>query len=247
MRKKHIGNVNIFDIVITFIPYKLMKKKLLFFYLLLLSFPSMAKDGYQGIIVDASDNPMKGIRVNIVGLFKYRKTNANGIFTFNKVFENDTLMVYYNDKKAVKIPIDPVHSPKITLYDQYASCATSVDTTKYLYQPVTKKAYNNDIITERQIKERTPKDLVEILRGNIAGLRIIQDGGIAKASLRNSTSFELNTEPLFIIDHSEYETLEAANNSVSPEDIKEITVIKDGNGYGMKGANGVIIITTKNN
>ena len=78
-----------------------MKKKLLVFYLLLLSFTSMAKEGYQGIIVDASDNPMKGIRVNIVGLFKYRKTNANGIFRFNKVFVNDTLMVYYNDKKAV--------------------------------------------------------------------------------------------------------------------------------------------------
>ena len=87
--------------------------------------------------------------------------------------------------------------------------------------------------------------MVELLRGNVAGLRIYEEGGTAKASLRNSTSFELSTEPLFIIDQTEYETLETANNSISIEDIKEVRIIKDGSGYGMKGANGVIMIKTK--
>lgn len=188
---------------------------------------------------------MKGIRVNIVGLFKCSKTNSNGIFKFKKVFEGDTMMVYCDEKNVVKIPVMVNHSPRITINKRCATCFVGKDTLVFSFQQAPKMGFDSNVITQRQIKERAPKDLVELLRGNVAGLRIYEDGGTSKASLRNSSSFELSTEPLFIIDKAEYETLDSANSSVSVEDIKEVIIKKDGGGYGMKGANGVIIIVTK--
>ena len=114
-----------------------------------------------------------------------------------------------------------------------------------MYQPAPKITYSSNIITQRQIIEYAPNSLIELLRGKIAGLQIQQMDGTAKASIRGVSSMSLNTEPLFIIGGTQYETLESANNAVSVEDIKEVEVKKDGSEYGMKGANGVIIIRIK--
>ena len=222
-----------------------MKKILFLLLIICFSFNCTAKDGLQGVVVDTSNKPLKGIRVNSAGLFKYTKTNANGIFKFKRVFEGDTLMVFSNDKTIAKIPVRVETSPIIILDKDHATCIQGKDTLTCLYEPAPERTFDSSVITQRQITERAPKDLVELLRGNVAGLRIYEEGGTAKASLRNSTSFELSTEPLFIIDQTEYETLETANNSISIEDIKEVRIIKDGSGYGMKGANGVIMIKTK--
>ena len=81
--------------------------------------------------------------------------------------------------------------------------------------------------------------------GNIAGLQINYSNGQMKASIRGSSSFALSTEPLFIVGGTEYNSLEEANNAVSVEDIREVEIKKDGSEYGMKGANGVIIIRIK--
>lgn len=222
-----------------------MRRLYILLFILYLPLSSIAKDRFQGIILDGSGKPLKGIRVNIVGLFKYTKTNANGIFKFKNIIEGDTLMVYPSEKRIVKIPVITNLSPIITLDNEYSICAVGKDTLICPYQEAQVMHFDSNIITQRQIKERAPKDLIELLRGNVAGLRIYDDGGTPKASLRASSSFELSTEPLFIIDHSEYESLEAVNGAVSVEDIKEVIIKKDGAGYGMKGANGVIIIVTK--
>lgn len=224
-----------------------MRKVFTLFLLISLSLSTYAKDGFQGSIKGANNKPLKGIRINIIGLFKYTKTNSNGIFKFKKVLDNDSIMVFCDDKTVIKVPVRSDKYPQITLEKNYATCISGKDTLICSYQPAPIKTFDNSIITQRQIRERAPKDLIDLLRGSAAGLRIYEEGGSSKASLRYSSSFELSTEPLFIIDKTEYETLEAANNSISIEDIEEVRIIKDGGGYGMKGANGVIIIKTHGN
>ena len=63
-----------------------------------------------------------------------------------------------------------------------------------------------------------------------------------QGSSRGSSSFALSTEPLFIVGGTEYNSLEEANNAVSVEDIREVEIKKDGSEYGMKGANGAIVV-----
>ena len=108
-----------------------------------------------------------------------------------------------------------------------------------------RKYRTKPIITYERIRQLDVNNLIDLLRGNIAGLQINYSNGQMKASIRGSSSFALSTEPLFIVGGTEYNSLEEANNAVSVEDIREVEIKKDGSEYGMKGANGVIIIRIK--
>ena len=114
-----------------------------------------------------------------------------------------------------------------------------------MYQLTPKTTYSSSIITLRQIQDYSPSNLIELLRGRIPGLQIQEMNGTSKASIRGVSSMSLNTEPLFIIGGTQYDSLESANNAISIDNIREVEVKKDGSEYGMKGANGIIIIRTK--
>ena len=201
-----------------------------------------AQDNVEGVISDASGKPVKGIKIRLNGLFKTSKTNSKGVFRLKRILEGDTLLIYPTEEQIVRIPIKPDMSLSLQLGDHSLSCRYGTNTVTYMFQQAPKINYSNNIITRRQIIEFEPNNLIELLRGRIAGLQIQEMGVTAKASIRGVSSMSLNTEPLFIIGGTQYETLEAANNAISIEDIMEVEVKKDGSEYGMKGANGVIII-----
>ena len=201
-----------------------------------------AQGNVEGVISDASGKPVKGIKIRLNGLFKTSKTNSKGVFRLKRILEGDTLLIYPTEEQIVRIPIKPDMSLFLQLGDHSLSCRYGTNTVTYMFQQAPKVNYSNNIITRRQIIEFAPNNLIELLRGRIAGLQIQEMGGTAKASIRGVSPMSLNTEPLFIIGGTQYETLEAANNAISIEDIMEVEVKKDGSEYGMKGANGVIII-----
>lgn len=201
-----------------------------------------AQGNVEGVISDTSGKPVKGIKIRLNGLFKTSKTNSKGVFRLKRILEGDTLLIYPTEEQIVRIPIKPDMSLFLQLGDHSLSCRYGTNTVTYMFQQAPKVNYSNNIITRRQIIEFAPNNLIELLRGRIAGLQIQEMGGTAKASIRGVSSMSLNTEPLFIIGGTQYETLEAANNAISIEDIMEVEVKKDGSEYGMKGANGVIII-----
>jgi TonB-dependent SusC/RagA subfamily outer membrane receptor len=65
-----------------------------------------------------------------------------------------------------------------------------------------------------------------------------------KITIRGGSSFDLDNEPLFVVDGTLYESSSEVDGVVSINDIDKVEIQKDGAAYGMKGANGVIIITT---
>lgn len=205
----------------------------------------VAQDEVTGVVFDVSGKPVKNVKMRLTGLIKSNKTNSKGAFHLRKILKNDTLMVYPTDDLVAKIPLRPNTFLSLQLNKHFVRCTCDSSTISYMYQPAPKITYSSNIITQRQIIEYAPNSLIELLRGKIAGLQIQQMDGTAKASIRGVSSMSLNTEPLFIIGGTQYETLESANNAVSVEDIKEVEVKKDGSEYGMKGANGVIIIRIK--
>lgn len=204
-----------------------------------------AQNGVEGIITDTSGKPAKGIQLRLNGLFKTSKTNAKGSFRIKRIRERDTLLIYPAEKQIVKIPVKRGTSLFLQMNGNSLTCKCDTNTITYMYQPAPPINYSSNLIRRRQIIEFAPNNLIELLRGRIAGLQIHEMDGISKASIRGVSSLSLNTEPLFIVGSTQYETLESANNAVSIEDIIEVEVKKDGTEYGMKGANGVIIIRMK--
>ena len=83
----------------------------------------------------------------------------------------------------------------------------------------------------------------EYLMGRVPGLSVTKQGGGYKYTIRGINSINLSTDPLFIVDGVETMSIDYLN----PRDIQSVEVIKDGSAsiYGSRGANGVILITTK--
>lgn len=91
------------------------------------------------------------------------------------------------------------------------------------------------------------QDAAQLIRGKVAGLSVITPSGdptaLAQISLRGNATINASSEPLILIDG-----VPGALNTVAPEDIESIDVLKDGSAaaiYGTRGTNGVILITTR--
>lgn len=86
-------------------------------------------------------------------------------------------------------------------------------------------------------------NIADYLMGRVPGLSVTKQRGGYKYTIRGINSINLSTDPLFIVDGVETMSIDYLN----PRDIQSVEVIKDGSAsiYGSRGANGVILITTK--
>lgn len=105
----------------------------------------------------------------------------------------------------------------------------------------------SSVKSDRFVKSPTP-DAAQLIRGQVAGLSIVSPGGdptsTSQVSLRGITTLKSGGSPLILVDG-----IPGDLNTVSPDDIQQIDVLKDGSAaaiYGTRGTNGVILITTKN-
>lgn len=105
-------------------------------------------------------------------------------------------------------------------------------------------------VTAEEI-ERTPNESIEkYLMGRFPGVWVTQtpDGGIA-VRIRGATTVHGNTEPLYVVDGIQFQPgPEGSLTGINPSDIESIQVLKDAAStamYGVRGANGVIVIKTK--
>lgn len=103
-------------------------------------------------------------------------------------------------------------------------------------------------VNEKQIKERQPVTLMDALQGQAAGVLVTNDNGDPAGQgtiqIRGASTVNSGNGPLYVIDG----IISENGNFVNPNDIETIEVLKDASStaiYGARGANGVILITTK--
>jgi TonB-dependent SusC/RagA subfamily outer membrane receptor len=105
-------------------------------------------------------------------------------------------------------------------------------------------------VTSEDIQRNPGQPIEKVLQGRFPGVEVTRtpDGGIA-VRIRGATSFSGSTEPLYIVDGIAIQAGPGgALTGINPNDIESIRVLKDAADtamYGMRGANGVIVIKTK--
>lgn len=110
-------------------------------------------------------------------------------------------------------------------------------------------AHHADTVSAEEIRRRSGQPIEEILEGRISGVSVFQnaDGSLA-VRIRGVTSFFGNNEPLYVLDGIPIQGGPGgALRGISPYDIQSIRVLKNAEDtalYGVRGANGVILITT---
>lgn len=94
------------------------------------------------------------------------------------------------------------------------------------------------------------RNIEELLAGRVAGVQVVQlPGGGISVRIRGATSFNASTEPLYVVDGMPVQVdRDRGIDWLSPADLLRIEILKDASTtsmYGVRGANGVVLITTR--
>ena len=216
--------------------------------LLCLTLPFQAwaqKQSVTGVITEENGDPVIGATVLEKGTTNGVSTDLDGKFTLN-VNPKGTLVVSYVGFATQEIAVKGRSVINLTLKED----TQFLDELVVVGYGMMKKSDMTGAISSvngDDLAKRTTTNPAEALQGKIAGVNIMKAGGNAGAGIqvkiRGVKTFGDN-EPLYIIDGFPGDI-----NSVNPQDIDSMEVLKDGAAaaiYGSVAANGVIIITTKN-
>lgn len=232
-----------------------MKPIFLFFFILMAASASIKaqekmKTIYGAVTDDATHQPLAGVSI----IDKYSKkatmSDANGNFKIKVPVANPnaTLIFHYVGyfSKTVQTGVEDTIHVFLSEND-----ATLSDVVTIGYTTVRKKDLTGAVssISAKDLKDIPLNSAAEALTGKLAGVQVTTTEGAPGSDVlikvRGNGSITQDASPLYIIDGVEVEDGLAG---ISPQDIESIDVLKDASStsiYGARGANGVIIVTTK--
>ncbi|MFV8325360.1 SusC/RagA family TonB-linked outer membrane protein [Flavobacterium sp. ZS1P14] len=216
-----------------------------------------------GVISDASKFPIPGVNVLIKGTQKGVSTDFDGKYSIS-VPSGATLVFSYIGFKAKEQKVGEASSYNITLESE---SATLDEVVVVGYGVKKKKDLTGSIVSvgAEEIASRPVTNAVQAMQGKAAGVDISSNerpGQVGSITIRGARSISASNSPLYVVDgiplNSRLITDSAGKISVdansggidflNPNDIETIDVLKDASAtaiYGSRGANGVIIVTTK--
>lgn len=194
---------------------------------------------FNGVVADLLGQPLKGARVWVVDPNYYTTTDKKGKFGLTNVRPTDTLHVKYK-KQLYLIPVDTMKSVRVRLGDELKFDVQQDEELVNTGFGFVKRreSCNSSTGISGEVLVRTGRtDVLEALQGLVPGLTITN----GKAIIRGIATINGSPDPLFLVDGVEVESLSFVNVYV----VDRVEVLKDANMYGVKGANGAILVTTK--
>ncbi|TAJ15350.1 TonB-dependent receptor [Marinilabiliaceae bacterium JC017] len=208
-----------------------------------------------GTVTDAGDGaPIPGVSVFVKGTTVGTVTRPDGVYTLAVPSEATTLVFSFVGMKAQEIAIEGKATIDVVLQSDAVDVAEVV-VTGYSTRKKDVIASAMSTITTEEMKDMVPSTTIDnMLQGKAAGVDATalngKPGNTATVKIRGAVS--LNTkggdraQPLYVIDGVFLS--EEDLNALNPNDIESMSVLKDAAGasiYGSRGANGVVVITTK--
>ena len=228
-----------------------MRKKMMMFLSCLLIGVGVATAQTQkvaGTVTSDDDGlPIIGASVMVQGTSMGTITDVDGNFSIiNIPASAKNIEVSYIGMKSVVLPIKPVMN--ITLYSD-----TKVldEVMVVAFGKAKKSAFTGSaaVVSSDQIISRQTSNISNALTGQVAGVQTTsssgQPGEAAKVRIRGIGSIAASNNPLYVVDGVPFD---GSLSSLNTQDIEGMTVLKDAASnalYGARGANGVILITTK--
>lgn len=203
-----------------------------------------------GKVVDENGAPLAGATVRVKGSVNSTATNAEGVFVLKKVAEDATLIISFIGMETQEIKVKGKEPVNIVL-KQAISQGRDVVVVAYGQQKKESMVSSITTINPKELKGPT-SNLTTMLAGRLAGIVAYQRSGEpgqdnAQFFIRGITSFGSGKiNPLILIDGMESTPTDLAR--LQPDDISGFSVLKDASAsslYGARGANGVVLVTTK--
>lgn len=201
-----------------------------------------------GTVRDVAGNPLIGVSVQVKGTSNGVVTDLDGKFSIT-VSVGDVLIFSYVGMVTREISTDGIEFLNVKMEED----AAALDEVVVIGYGTVKKSNLSGAVSSvsgDDIQKLPSANLSQALQGNISGLYTLQSdrspGASVSLNIRGNNSFS-GGSPLFIVDGFPIAS-NGGLNSINPNDIESISVLKDASStaiYGARAANGVVLITTK--
>lgn len=200
-----------------------------------------------GVVISTEDGlPVVGASVLVKGTTQGTVTNIDGRYSMQVPSSSNTLVISLMGMKSLEVPALPNQrvnmDPNIAQLDEVMVVA---------FGTAKKSAFTGSakVVNAEQLSKSQVSSVTNALAGAVPGLQLTSSNGSPSSTssikIRGFSSLNAGNDPLIIIDGAPYSG-DMAN--LNPNDVESMTVLKDAASnalYGARGANGVIMITTK--
>jgi TonB-linked SusC/RagA family outer membrane protein len=196
-----------------------------------------------GIVTDSNNEPLIGASVVIKGTNSGTSTNNDGKFSLN-VPDNATLVIKYLGFTTKEVKVTGLNYINVVLSEQENTALNEVVVVGYGVQKKVTLTGAVSGITGNEMIKTVNENPQNMITGKIAGVRVWQKSS-EPGSFNDNLDIRGLGSPLIVIDGIPRETSDFQR--LNPNDIEDISVLKDASAaiYGVRAANGVILVTTK--
>ena len=201
-----------------------------------------------GVVVDGTGEPVIGANVVVKGTTNGTITDFDGNYTIEGVSANDVLVISYIGYLSQEVPVGNQSMIKVTLKED---TQTLDEVVVVGYGTMKKSDVTGSISTAKgdDLVKNQSFSALDNLRGKVSGVNIFsnssQPGAYSnRVVIRGIATINSSSDPLYVVDGVVMENFDLVN----PNDIESMEVLKDASAaaiYGARGANGVIMVTTK--
>ena len=199
-----------------------------------------------GVVKDASGMTIIGASVMVKGTTNGTVTDFDGNFTLEGVKKGDVIRVSFVGYQAQDVKWDG--TPLTVTLKEDTQALDEVVVIGYGAVRKADMAGAVSVMDNKAFKAQPITQVSDALQGRVAGVNVVSDGipgGSVKIRIRGTNSINKSNDPLYVVDGM---VRESGLEGINPEDIQSMQILKDASStaiYGSRGANGVVIITTK--
>jgi TonB-linked SusC/RagA family outer membrane protein len=201
-----------------------------------------------GQIVDNKGSGLPGVTIQVKGTTVGTSTDPNGKYSLQVPANATALVVSSVGLVAQTVNIDGRKQINVTLRED-AQALSEVVVVGYGTQKKSQTTGAISSVTSKEIAELPVTNARQALQGRAAGVDVIQSGsepgGGVTVRIRGRRSINASNDPLYVVDGI---PVAGGIDDINPQDIASLEVLKDASAtgiYGSRGANGVVLVTTK--
>lgn len=202
-----------------------------------------------GTVLDKSGESVIGASVVVKGTTNGTITDFDGKFTLSNVPNNASLEISFVGYKTQVIPVQGKNTFNVTMVED-TEVLDEVVVVGYGVQKKSDVTGAMASVGSKEIEARPVTNAMQALQGKAAGVDITSNerpGELGKVQIRGTRSITAGNDPLYVVDGVPLMS-SSAIETINPRDIESIDILKDASAtaiYGSRGANGVILVTTK--
>ena len=201
-----------------------------------------------GVVVDATGEPVIGANVVVKGTTNGTITDFDGNYTIEGVSASDVLVFSYIGYLSQEITVGNQAAINVTLSED-SQALDEVVVVGYGVMRKSDVTGSNGVAKGDELTKNQNFSALDNLRGKVSGVNIFsnssQPGAYSnRVVIRGMATINASSNPLYVVDGVVMENFDLVN----PNDIESMEVLKDASAaaiYGARGANGVIMVTTK--